>query len=270
MLTTLSGVTAAGSGYADTFTAEFRVRLAPSRFSGDIEPKVAAAIKGLQASPTRLTGGIGGDAAVSSNFTEALASYPAQSRAAVAQMSLVLASLFGAAVAVLILLSQLLVRRRATDMTLERARGAALTAIAFRSSLESMVVAAAACALGALVAQLVRPGSLDDPATARRSPWWSRSAPDRCSPCCSRGASGVIGGHPRIGVTGRSSSAAVAAGAWSPRRSSSHSPSPRWSRSPLVACSRPAPAPSIPFWRPPPFSARWRPRCLSSGCTGFR
>ena len=53
VLTTLSGVTAAGSDYADAFTAEFRVRLAPSRFSGAIEPEVAAAIKGLQASPTR-------------------------------------------------------------------------------------------------------------------------------------------------------------------------------------------------------------------------
>ena len=123
VLTTLSGVTVAGSSYADTFTAEFRVRLAPSRFSGGIEPKVAAAINGLQASPARLTGGIGGDAVVSSNFAEALASYPAQSRAAVAQMSLILAGLLGAAVAVMILLVQLVVRRRATDMTLERARG---------------------------------------------------------------------------------------------------------------------------------------------------
>lgn len=163
VLSTLPGVTAAESSYADAFTAEFRVRLAPSRFSADLEPKVAAAIRGLQASPTRLTGGIGGDAAVSSDFTAALASYPAQSRAAVAQMSLVLASLFGSAVAVMILLSQLLVRRRAGDTTLERARGAALTAVAFRSSLESTVVAAAACTLGVLVAQLVRPGPFDDP-----------------------------------------------------------------------------------------------------------
>ncbi len=163
VLTAMPGVTAAGSRYTGSFTAEIRVRLAPSRFSADVEPKVAAAIKGLQTSPTRLTAGVGGDAAVSSNFTEALAAYPAQSRAAVAQMSVVLASLLGAAVAVLILLSQLVARRRGGDLTLERARGTALTAIAFRSTLESVVVAAAACGLGVLAARFVRPGPLGDP-----------------------------------------------------------------------------------------------------------
>jgi putative ABC transport system permease protein len=163
VLTTPPGVTTAQSRYADAFSAQLRVRLAPSRFSGETEPKVAAAIGALKADATRLTGGTGVDATVNSDFDDALASYPTQSRAAAAQMSLVLASLLGAAVAVLILLSQLLVHRRGNEIALERARGAELTAIAFRTSLESMVVAATACALGFIAAQVALPGPFDDP-----------------------------------------------------------------------------------------------------------
>jgi len=163
VLTTLPGVTTAQSRYADAFNAQIRVQLAPARFSGEIEPRVAAVMKALDADATRLTGGTGVDFTANSDFDDALAAYPAQSRAAVAQMSVVLASLLGVAIAVLLLLSQLLVFRRRSELELERARGSALTAIAFRVSVESAVVGVAACALGLLVAQIAQPGPVVDP-----------------------------------------------------------------------------------------------------------
>ncbi|HEY2643297.1 MAG TPA: FtsX-like permease family protein [Galbitalea sp.] len=162
VLTSAAGVTRGFSTYGEKFTGYIRVHLNPARFSGDIEPRVANELTALTVNSERLQDDSGAIVTVSSHFGDALAAYPSQARAALAQMSLVLASLLGVAIAVLILISHLLVVRRGRELALERARGASLASIATRLLLESLVVTVIAGVIGVGIAEAIEPEPVDN------------------------------------------------------------------------------------------------------------
>lgn len=89
---------------------------------------------------------------VQTGIPEALADYPRLARAALAQMSVMMAGVIGIVAVVLILLSRLLVAQRGPAIALERARGASVLSIGLRALIESVAITAVATAIGLLVA----------------------------------------------------------------------------------------------------------------------
>jgi putative ABC transport system permease protein len=157
-LTTPTGVATAASEYGEQFAGYIRVHLDAQRFSGDIEPEVARELAALTVDSGPLVDQSGASVTVSSRFADALSAYPAEARAALAQMSLVLASLIGVAIAVLILVSRLVVLRRGRELAIERARGSSLPSIVARMGVESLAVTMVAGLIGFGLAAGVEPG----------------------------------------------------------------------------------------------------------------
>ena len=148
VLTTLEGVTAGEALFANPFTGLIRLRADPLGFSSDLIAPVAAQIGSLQINSAELAGDSGAELVVRSGFDTALEEYPGRARAAVAQMSVLIAGVLGVAGAVIVLLSRLIVLRRTPELELERARGASLAAIIVRALLESITISAIGCVLG--------------------------------------------------------------------------------------------------------------------------
>jgi putative ABC transport system permease protein len=157
-LTTPAGVATAASEYGEQFAGYIRVHMNPERFSGDIEPKVANELATLTVDSGPLVDHSGASVTVSSRFADAVSTYPAQARAALAQMSLVLASLIGVAIAVLILASRLVVLRRGRELAIERARGSSVSSIVARMGVESLAVTIVAGLIGFGLAAVIEPG----------------------------------------------------------------------------------------------------------------
>ena len=159
-LTTTAGVASAAYEYGEQFAGYIRVHLDPERFSGDVEPKVTRELATLTVDSGPLVDQSGASVSVSSRFAVALSPYPAQARAALAQMSLVLASLIGVAIAVLILVSRLVVLRRGRELAIERARGSSLPSIVARMGVESLAVTIVAGLIGVGLASVIEPGPI--------------------------------------------------------------------------------------------------------------
>ena len=110
---------------------------------------------------------LGGDSlaevSAQADLHKVLASYPGQARAALAQMSLMMAGVLGIAAVVIILLARLLLGQRAAAIALERARGASVASIGVRGVMESSIVTAVGTIVGVSSALLVIPGGLRDP-----------------------------------------------------------------------------------------------------------
>lgn len=87
-------------------------------------------------------------AQVTSGLGPALDAYPARARAALAQMSVVVAGVIAVGAVVIALMAGLLVSRRERDIALERARGASVTSVALRMLIESALVAGIGLAVG--------------------------------------------------------------------------------------------------------------------------
>jgi putative ABC transport system permease protein len=81
-------------------------------------------------------------------------------RAGQAQASVVLAGVVAAAGSTLLLVGQLLSRRRAVQLSQYRARGGALTGLAVELGAEALAVAALGCAVGLTVAAAIVPGAV--------------------------------------------------------------------------------------------------------------
>jgi putative ABC transport system permease protein len=158
VLTNEVGVNSAASGYANPFTATIRIRLDAHRFSASLESTVNAELIALSGNSVRLAGATGAQLGVASQFSAALADFPARERAAVAQISVTASGVLGVAAVVLLLVSRMLVLRREADLALERARGASLGSIFARGILETLVVGAIGVLVGAAIIQLVYPG----------------------------------------------------------------------------------------------------------------
>jgi len=134
----------------------------PELFTSELAASTVEEVKALTAAGQSLAGDSLADVSVQSRLAEALKRYPAEARAALAQMSLMMAGVLGIAAVSLILLSRLLVGQRAAAIALERARGASVLSTGLRSLLESVAVTIAGSIVGVVVAVIVQPGGLRD------------------------------------------------------------------------------------------------------------
>jgi putative ABC transport system permease protein len=157
-LTNEGGVESAASEYSNPLKATIRVRLDPRKFSAALEGTVNAELIALAGHSDRLAGTTDAQLGVTSQFSLALADFPAQERATIAQISILAAGVLGVAAAVLLLVSRMLVLRREADLALERARGASLGSIFARALLETIITAAIGALVGVAIIQLVYPG----------------------------------------------------------------------------------------------------------------
>jgi putative ABC transport system permease protein len=158
-----NGINAAAGFYLTPFDGTVRVRLDPAAFTGDSVEAVSSAIEALVANSSTLVAASNATLDVNSPFANALVGYASQARAATSQISVVLVGILGVSLAVLILLSRLLVSRRAGEIDLQRSRGAAASAIVARFIVESVLACAVAVALGLAVAAIVAPGPVAQP-----------------------------------------------------------------------------------------------------------
>jgi len=163
VLTTAEGLTASQLLSYDPVIASVRVPLRAERFTGALVARVVAETDSLDANPAPLTEGSVVSADLQTEFADALRGYGNRAAAAVAQMTLMIAGLFGAVAAVMLLVGGLLVGRRSGDLALERARGSSLAAVAVRGLAESVLLAAVGIGLGLAVAAFVAPGAITDP-----------------------------------------------------------------------------------------------------------
>lgn len=170
-----------------TFATTVRVPFVAESFTNDRVALVADSVRGLGLHGSDLAGDFPGALTANSDFEAALADFPERSRAATAQSSLLIAGLLGVAAAVLALLGRLLILRRSSDLALERARGAALPAIALGALAESAPVALIGALVGlvAVGAYAPTPASIGVVLVAIAAPpvqavliakdaWWSR------------------------------------------------------------------------------------------------
>jgi putative ABC transport system permease protein len=148
VLTDLGGLAIGEPLFANPMVGTLRLHAQPTAFSFDDLAPVRAQVSALRVDGTPLAGESGADLVIRSGFDTALDPYPARARDAVAQMLVLTTGVLAVASAVVMLLSRLLVTRRASELALERARGASLASIVLRSLLDSALVTAIAAAIG--------------------------------------------------------------------------------------------------------------------------
>jgi len=153
---TFTGITGA---LRTPFAGTVRIQVDPDALTLDLANAVAKEVKGLSTDAKNLTGediqGI--NVVVKTGLDEALAEYPARARAALAQMSVIIAGVVSVAAVVIALMAALVLTRRNNDIALERARGSSVAAIALRLLIESLLVTALGLAVGIAVTILVAP-----------------------------------------------------------------------------------------------------------------
>lgn len=154
VLTDAQGIATAQNpkGAGPTWNGVVRIRLDPEKFTNELRVGVIAELSGLEREGSEVAGGTFVSVRVTSGFIQTLEVFSAQARAAVAQMTMMVAGAGGVALLALVLVGRLLVLRRSRELGLERARGATLASIGFRSFVESVIVAAIGGALGVGVA----------------------------------------------------------------------------------------------------------------------
>jgi putative ABC transport system permease protein len=118
-------------------------------------PAVGAALDDLTSGPDALLPDETVSISVSSSLGAALDDYPPRARAALAQMSVVVAGVIAVAAVVIALMARLLLSRRESDIALERARGASVPSMALRLFLESLAFTAVGFAAGYMGATLL-------------------------------------------------------------------------------------------------------------------
>jgi len=141
--------------FGNPWDGTVRIRLDPDKFTNALRVAVIAELTGLEREGSAVAGGTFVIVRVTSGFIQTLESFSAQARAAVAQMTMMVAGAGGVALLALVLVGRLLVLRRARELGLERARGATLVSIGLRSLAESAVIAVVGGALGIGVALLL-------------------------------------------------------------------------------------------------------------------
>lgn len=158
-----SGITGASLFLDYPVVGSVRLRVDPALFTSELAATTVEEARGLVAAGQVLGGASLAQVSVHTDLPAALSDYPRQSRAALAQMSLMMAGVLGIAAVALVLLSRILLAQRTAAIALERARGASVVSIGLRSLLESFVVTAVGAAIGLVVALVVLPGGLRDP-----------------------------------------------------------------------------------------------------------
>ncbi|WP_022886184.1 ABC transporter permease [Glaciibacter superstes] len=158
VLTSPLGMELLGAVTTDPSDATIRLPFVPDVFTAALEARVADDVRALDLGSDELAGDFTAPLGVRSGFADALADFPGQAKAAIAQMSLMIAGVLGVAVTVIVLLSRLLVLRRTGDVSLERARGASLVSIGMRTLVESILVSLVGGGIGVTAAAVFIPG----------------------------------------------------------------------------------------------------------------
>ncbi len=115
-------------------------------------------LRSLQTSANNLLGANAGvNVKVTTGLEQPLEEYPLRARAAVAQLSIIIAGVVSVAAVVIALMASLLLTRREADISLERARGSSVLSTALRLLLESFLVTALGLALGIAAALVITP-----------------------------------------------------------------------------------------------------------------
>jgi putative ABC transport system permease protein len=142
--------------------ATVRIRTSGENATIDILSQAIVEAKSLQGEASTISGSSPVELTVRTRFGDSFDGLSTEIRAAVAQISLAVAGLLGVAIAVLVLLSRLLIGRRAGELALERARGASIGSMALRSLIESFIVTVVGVGFGlALATELVTSGIAD-------------------------------------------------------------------------------------------------------------
>ena len=157
-----TGVAAVSLVDADPFEVRYRLHVDPAAFTSVLATQATEEIQDLNARDTALTGGTQ-VLDVRTELGPALAAYPQQARAALAQMSVMMSGVIGIAGIVVVLLSRLLVLYRAEAVALERARGASVLSVGMRTLTESAVTTVVGVGVGFLVALLLLGDAARDP-----------------------------------------------------------------------------------------------------------
>jgi putative ABC transport system permease protein len=148
--------------FIEPLEGSVRIRLQPGLFTQESLGRVITETGILSANSSGLTEGSSATVEVRTEFARALGLYESRAAAAVAQMSLMVAGVFGIAGAVLLVLSRLIVTRRAGELALERARGASIASVVARSLVETVVLAVVGVAIGVALATIWMPGPVLD------------------------------------------------------------------------------------------------------------
>jgi len=148
VMTSPAGMEASYSLFAEAIRSTIRLGYDPDEFSSGLIDVVTDELGHLAVDAYPIKGNTAGPVAVRSDFKDALSSFEAKARGAVAQMSIMIAGVLGVCLVVVLLLSRLLVLRRAAELALERARGASVLSIGVRAAVESVIVAVVAVAAG--------------------------------------------------------------------------------------------------------------------------
>ena len=152
VFTDLDGVTGISLRIGAPFVGTVRMPLDVAKFDAATVQQLPDALARLRDQPGLLNPDAQSAPKVTIRMSDAVAVFSGRARAAVAQMSVVIAGVIGVIAAVIALIARLLVQRRSAALALERARGASIMAIAGRLLVESVIVAVLGCAIGVAVA----------------------------------------------------------------------------------------------------------------------
>ncbi len=140
-------------------TASVVMSVDPTRLTLDLARSIPPELERLETRSETLLPESSVRPRVSSGLGEALTDYPVRARAALAQMSVLIAGVTATAAAVIALMAHLLVRGRVRDIQLERARGAAVGSTMGALLIESAMFTLSGLALGYGAASIVTPGA---------------------------------------------------------------------------------------------------------------
>ena len=139
------------------FPGTVRIAVDATLVTLDLSRAIASEVRALPSKADDLLPDAGVSVSAETGLDTALAQYPSRARAALAQMSIIIAGVVAVAAVVIALMARLLLSRREHDISLERARGASVTAITLRLLLESILVTAAGVAIGFVAARMLAP-----------------------------------------------------------------------------------------------------------------
>jgi len=141
------------------FPGIVRVAVDPDKMTLNLASSVASELRELPGNAKDLVGPDAGvTVTVTTSLDDALAQYPARARAALAQMSVIIAGVVSVAAVVIALMAALVLTRRESDIALERARGSSVASTALRLFVESLLVTIVGLGIGIAAALVLSPG----------------------------------------------------------------------------------------------------------------
>ncbi|KQX08185.1 MULTISPECIES: hypothetical protein [unclassified Leifsonia] len=156
VLVTPTGLAASVRAGGEPATATVRVRPDAGAFTGALVDEVALESRRLQLDPSPLLSDSALTIEVRSDFDDVQDAFVVMATTVRAHFTVLTVGILSVAVLVLLIIGGILVRRRAADVALERARGSSLAAVALRAGWEALVLGTAAFAIGIGVAAAIQ------------------------------------------------------------------------------------------------------------------